>query len=165
MSATDLLEVCGSLIENPPMPDDMRSTLTTRKYSDGRSLLDGWRSEIKSCVDDIAAEKTWRLQRQRLIRFRVAASTWIALHKVVGVEPRISLWRIYVEGIGEFANPESSWPTLLPKVFCFAMLQDAVLRPLGMACYATDKALESNLELLVGLREHAGMIRRIQPDA
>jgi hypothetical protein len=59
-------------------------------------------------------------------------------------------------GIGEFAvNPESSWPTLLPKVFCFAALQNAVLVPLGMACYGTDKAVERHLELLTGLREHA----------
>ena len=155
MSASDLLRVCGSLVANPPMPDDMRSTLTTQKYSDGRSLLEGWRSEMKTFVEDIAAEKTWRLQRQHLIRFRVAAATWIALYKAVGVEPRISLWRGYVEGIGEFAtNSESSWPTLLPKVFCFATLQDAVLRPLGMACYATDNALERHLDLLVSLREH-----------
>jgi hypothetical protein len=155
MSAADLLKVSGSLVENPPVPDDMRFTLTTRKYSDGRSFLEGWRSEMKTFVEDIAAEKTWWLQRQRLIHFRVAAATWIALYKAVGVEPRISLWRSYVEGIGEFAtNPESSWPTLLPKVFWFATLHNAVLCPLGMACYATDKALERHLELLASLREH-----------
>jgi hypothetical protein len=156
MSAADILQVSGRLAENPPMTDDVRSLLTTRKYTDGRSLLDGWRDEVKAFAGDIASEKTWRLQRQKLIHFRVAAATWIALHRAVGVEPRISLWRSYVEGIGEFAtNPESSWPTLLPKIFYFATLHDAVLRVLGRSCYATDEALERQLKALTGLREHA----------
>lgn len=156
MSESDLLKISGGLIANPPLSDDMRSVLTNKKYTDGRSLLESWRSEMKLCIEHIAAEKTWALQRQRLIRFRVAAASWIALYRAVGVEPRISLWRSYVEGIGEFAtNRENAWPTLLPKVFYFAMLQNAVLCPLGMACYATDKMLEHYLDVLTGLREHA----------
>jgi hypothetical protein len=156
MSEGDLLKVSGSLIANPPAPDDIRSVLTTRKYTDGRSLLEGWRSEMKTCVENIAAEKTWALQRQRLIGFRVAAASWIALYRAVGTEPRISLWRSYVEGIGEFAtNAETAWPTLLPKVYFFAALQNAVLCPLGMTCYATDKTLERQLNLLTDLRQHA----------
>jgi hypothetical protein len=156
MSEGDLLDFSDSLIANPPMPDDMRAALATRKYTDGRTLLEGWRSEMKTCVEQIAAEKTWALQRQRLIQLRVAAASWIALYRAVGIEPRISLWRGYVEGIGEFAtNPESAWPTLLPKVYYFALLQTAILCPLGMGCYATDKALERHLELLTNLRQHA----------
>lgn len=156
MSEGDLLEFSGSLIANPPMPEDMRAVLATRTYADGRSLLEGWRSEMKMLVKTIAAEKTWALQRQRLIKFRVAAASWIALYRAVGIEPRISLWRSYVEGIGEFAtNPESDWPSLLPKVYYFALLQDAILHPLGIACYATDKSLEHHLELFTNLRRHA----------
>jgi hypothetical protein len=67
---------------------------------------------------------SWVFQRQRLVHFRVAAASWIALYRAVGVEPRTSLWRSYVEGIGEFAtNRENAWPTLLPKVFYFAALR------------------------------------------
>jgi hypothetical protein len=47
---------------------------------------------------------SWVFQRQRLVHFRVAAASWIALYRAVGVEPRTSLWRSYVEGIGEFAT-------------------------------------------------------------
>jgi hypothetical protein len=138
------------------MPDDWRSILTTRKYSDGSTWHEAWRSEMKTIVDDIAAKKTWRLQRQRLIHFRVAAATWIALYRAVGVEPRLALWKSYVEGIGDFAtNPESLWPTLLAKTFYFAALQNAVLGLLGDASYATDRALERHLEALTTMRRHA----------
>jgi hypothetical protein len=156
MSERDLLKVSGSLIANPPIADDMRAVLTTRRYTDGRSLLDGWRAEMRIYLRDIAVEKTWALQRQRLIGFRVAAASWIALYRAVGIEPRTSLWRSYVEGIGEFAtNPEHAWPSLLPKVHLFAALQNAVLCPLGMACYATDETLERHLGLLTDLRQKA----------
>ena len=38
MSESELLEYCANLIANPPLPDDVRSALTTSKYTDGLSL-------------------------------------------------------------------------------------------------------------------------------
>jgi predicted Ser/Thr protein kinase len=96
MSEGALLKVAQSLIVNPPLSDENRAILTTRKYSDGRSFQEGWRSEMRNHIERIAAEKTWLLQRQQLLHLRVAAASWIALYNAVGVERRISLWRTYV---------------------------------------------------------------------
>jgi hypothetical protein len=156
MSESDLLKVSSGNIANPPSSGDMLSVLTAWKYTDGRSLLEGWRSEMKLLIAQIAAEKTWAMQRQRLIHFRVAATTWIALYKAVGVEPRIWLWRSYVERIDDFAAcPENVWPALLQKRFYFAALQTAVLGALGMGCYGTGETLEHYLRTLRELRKHA----------
>jgi hypothetical protein len=156
MSECELLEYCANLIANPPLPDDVRSALTTRKYTDGRSFIEGWRSEFKTLLAQISAEKTWTFQRQKLIHFRVAAVFWIALYRAAGTERRISLWRGYVKGVDEFsANPEDAWPSILAKVFYFANLQNATLCPLGMAYYGTDEALERHLNALRDMRQHA----------
>ena len=127
-----------------------------RKYANGQSFLEGWRDEFKGILALIATEKTWALQRQKLIHFRVASVTWIALWRAVGVEPRISLWRSYAEGIGEFAsNPEESWPSILAKTQYFALLNTVILSLLGQAYYGTDKALERHLDALRDMRQHA----------
>jgi hypothetical protein len=91
MSEADLLKVSQSLIANPPLPDDMRSVLTARKYTDGQSLLDGCWSEMRIYVEHIAAEKTWSLQRQRLIHFRVAAASWSPCIELLASSPRIAV--------------------------------------------------------------------------
>jgi hypothetical protein len=114
---------------------------------------------MKVLIAQVSAEKTWIMQRQQLIRFRVNATTWIAKYKAIGEEPSISsqtsLWGHYVEEIGDFAvNPESAWPTLLWKYFWFALTQTAVLYPLGMACYGTGDKLERHLKMLTAFRKH-----------
>ncbi len=159
MSESDLLKFSDHLIAKALFPDDVRSTMASNLYTNGQSLLDSWRTEMKGAIAQIAAEKTWVMQRQRLIHFRVVATTWIALYEAVGVEPSIpldiSLWRSHVEGIGDFAaNPESAWPTLLWKYFWFAATQSAVLCPLGMACYAIGDKLERHLAMLRAFRKH-----------
>lgn len=156
MSEADVLSAAGSLIANPPIPDDMRAALTAGKYANNETFLDGWRSMMRLLYAQIAAEKTWKLQRQKLIHFRVAAATWIGLYKAVGAETPTYLWKSYVEGIGEFAsNPESSWAKILPRTWYFAVLQNAVLSVLGKVCYATNEELERHLDALASLREDA----------
>ena len=156
MSESDLLKIAGWRYANPAWPDFMRTALTAAKLSDGRTAVEQWRDEFKQLIAMVAAEKTWQLQKQRLISLRVASASWVALYNAVDKEPRTALWRSFVVGQGEFAvNPEERWPWLLVKNFCFAAMNDLVMGHICQNAYGTNKRLESILEVWKGLRLHA----------
>lgn len=158
MSESDLLGYCGPLIANPPIPDEIRSALMEYKYTGGRTALEKWRDDIKYIIRDIADDKTWSLQRQKLIHYLVAAVHWVALFETIDeldVQRRTGLWRDYVEGIGVFAaNQEDEWPLLLILNGLLARINKVVLSLLGMAYYGTNKNLERHLDIFMGMRKH-----------
>ena len=155
MTEADLLRGVEGLIANPPWPPEMRSALTEAKNSDGRTFIEQWRGEIKTLIASIAAEKTWGLQRQSLIGFRVAAMSWLALHAIVKNEPRTALWFSLVNGCGEFAvNPQSRWPLILLKTNEFANMNNAVLHVLGRLAYGVPQRTDDYLSILLELRKH-----------
>lgn len=161
MSEVDLLEYCQGMIRNPPLPEDIRSALMSTAYSSGQLIIDKWREDFKELLAQIATEKTWTLQRQRLLMFRVSASSWLALKRAVGNEERVQLWRGYAEGAGDFAlNPEDKWPGILQQAYFFGIMTNVILGLLGTVYYATDEKTDTLIEALSEMRREtirAGM--------
>jgi hypothetical protein len=154
MTVDDLLVVAGSLVANPPLPDEIRTILIKHELADGRSWLDHWRTEMNQFIATIAKEKTWKLQRHALIKYRVSAADWMALYQAVQNEKRISLWKDFVKDIDEFVgNNEALWPTILIKTDIYAKLNTKILSIVGAACYGIAKKTDQYLDALMKLRQ------------
>lgn len=155
MTENDLLSYCDGLITKFPPDKSLREFLIATRYKGSLTALDIWRRDIKALIAEIAAEKTWALQRQKLIRFRVAATSWIALWNAVGVETRTSLWRTYVQDFEVFRiNPENTWPHLLYECHCNAAMNNAILSVTGNLCYSTFDIIEKKLNAFMELRQN-----------
>ena len=156
MTERDLLEYAQGMIRNPPVPDDWRSQLSTITYDTGRNFFDKWRDEFKIHVGQIAAEKTWALQRDRLLHLRIASRSWVSLHDAIGKGMDVALWAPYVRSAPDFAqNPEGTWVSVLAGTYFMAMINEAVLSTIGRAWYGIDDDLENQLTTLAEMRKDA----------
>jgi hypothetical protein len=120
--------------KTPPLDPEMHKILINRRYVNGVTYLDAWRTEARQLLKNIASEQSWVFQKQHLLKMMVAANSWAPLREAVGNEKRAGIWKSYVQRADEFTNnPADTWFSVLQKTYMFALLQYAV-------CFVIAKA-------------------------
>jgi hypothetical protein len=178
MDIDDLMAMGGAtLIANPPETLGWAQDMSEQKFSDGRTLLDGWRGEMKTALAAVAAEPAWRLQKLKLLNFCLNSARWSGVYNAVGEKYKnTDLWHEWVEHLSSFKDMDrDGWHWRLTLHHMNASFSGAVLTVVGRACYGisekTERLIdvyrkleqeshEKNLVMNAGLRELANESER-----
>lgn len=150
LTSRDALGLLANLIASPPLPKEMYEAAAGLVGKNGTSLLDFWRSGFKDQLTEITSERTWALQRSRLLRSVLVETGWRALFTSAKEQKHVEAWAHLVDSNNYFSSfPKSSWSSILAQRHLMAILSGACFLHLGTKAYRVDnaKALELDLYL------------------
>jgi hypothetical protein len=153
-STDDLFSYAGSLISNPPQDGGYVKHLTEQRSSSGKLQIDSWRDDIKDCLNQIAAEPSWSLQKLRALKLLIHQAKWNAIGNALISEGRDvnPLWQEWVENTSWFKeNPREYWFDMAITIYMMCVLNHTVLYTVAISCFgvksSTLKALNAYREI------------------
>ena len=136
-----------------------RQYLAKNRNADGTSFEDSWRKDIVACIDEVAAEPTWKMQRRKLLASCVHFNRWVAHWNVASQERfkgRVDLWEDMVDNAEAFtSNPRDRWEDILLNMFVMCTLNYGIFVTMGMAGFRIDKDYFNRFTVFLKLREYS----------
>jgi hypothetical protein len=131
----------------------IKDYLINNRYADGSLYERQWKEEFDLCIELIAKEATWSLQRKKLLQLSVSANTWVALDQVVSKSyvGDVVLWKECVTTSSKFQGvDEQYYAALLSQMGIFNLLNISLFAAVGLICFGLT---DSNSEKLTFFRK------------
>jgi hypothetical protein len=148
LSLADLHKLAAKNLAHPPLPKELYDASASLVGKKGISLLDYWRTGFSTLIDEIASEKTWELQRAKLLGTILTEQGWSAATVASRETKFTDAWSHMVENVDHFKNsPKDVWPSLLFQRYIVALLTVACLIELGAKAFQLDDLKQNELGL------------------
>ena len=148
LTYSDLLRETERLIANPPLPQDWKAIAVGVVGRSGGDLLDYWQDYFRSQLRTISSERTWSLQRAKLLELVMTELSWRAAHATAQNAKSVDSWSHLLSDVDWTKGAaKEQWKDLLQQRWLMATLSDACLRKAGRRVYELDQTKDLELNL------------------
>jgi hypothetical protein len=148
LSSADAHEFMSSFIRTPPLPKEWIESGTNTLISKNETLLDYWRRLFGWCLDETTSEKSWDLQKTKLITRILTEQEWRVAYTVAKDAKWVNSWAHWVEGNEFFQNwPREKWPLVLLQRWFLGILTEAGLLELACKYFRIDGTKQMEIML------------------
>jgi hypothetical protein len=162
MTQTDMYEsIQKKLIDYTWMEKEgvgwVREALLNITCIDGSMLNDKWRDSLENLIVLISKEKTWDLQKAKLIHFCVASNDMLALNAVLfKAHPFETLfWHNYLSGAPNLKRyPKSEWLKILRDEYIINISNSSMLHVIGVINFNLSDDTITKISSYRKIKEH-----------
>lgn len=135
------------MLRDPPRDPKLIELMIDIKADTGRTLVDIWREELRSCLQNIAVEPTRPLQRRMLLHIVLQQNAWRSVYAASNGALRVKSWRHYVDAHQQFKGvSDSQAKHRIYSMYAKALVLQACLMEIGSKLYDIDQMKDMEIE-------------------
>ena len=157
LTSADLHALAARNLAQPPLPKELYDACASLVGKKGISFLDFWRKHFSAQLEEIAALKTWQLQRAQLLQFVLIEQGWRTAYVCIKDIASPEVWGHLVENVEHFkTSPKEAWHDLMFQHYIMSILSESCLTELVGKAFTFDRIKQAEIKL------HGGYDKQIK---